>query len=227
MADALESELQSIQEKEERARFNQNSQQNEVLIESPNNLPLQIPEEVKSPEEIESEKIRSAEVERKRAEAAARYAALLDESRADYVPVAASNTEPEKEGLPWASILGVVASLAAIATAWWVWSLIQAPMSVEQMAESSRQIPVTQVVEPVPVAAATDNSVSFDNLPAEAQIIADVMEEGEVGVGSMQTPKLSHFTQMDEQSKVSMVELENKGLLIMELEDEIFENQWL
>ncbi len=227
LADVRESELQSIQEKDERARFNQNSQQNEVLIESPNNLPLQTPEEVKSPEEIESEKIRSAEVERKRAEAAARYAALLDESRADYVPVAASNTEPEKEGLPWASILGVVASLAAIATAWWVWSLIQAPMSVEQMAESSRQIPVTQVVEPVPVAAATDNSVSFDNLPAEAQIIADVMEEGEVGVGSMQTPKLSHFTQMDEQSKVSMVELENKGLLIMELEDEIFEDQWL
>ena len=33
LADALESELQSIQEKEERARFNQNSQQNEVLIE--------------------------------------------------------------------------------------------------------------------------------------------------------------------------------------------------
>ena len=219
LSDVLEQEYQTTHKEEESAALNKNPKQNEGVIQSP--------EDIKTPEEIEAEKIRSAEVERKRAEAAARYAALLDESRADYVPVAASNTEPEKEGLPWASILGVVASLAAIATAWWVWSLIQAPMSVEQMAESSRQIPVTQVVEPVPVAAATDNSVSFDNLPAEAQIIADVMEEGEVGVGSMQTPKLSHFTQMDEQSKVSMVELENKGLLIMELEDEIFEDQWL
>lgn len=227
LADALESELQSIQEKEEPARFNQNSKQNEVLIESPYNLPLETPEEVKTPEEIEAEKIRSAEVERKRAEAAARYAALLDETRADYVPVAASNTAPEKEGLPWASILGVVASLAAIATAWWVWSLIQAPMSVEQMAESNRQIPVSQVAAPVLVAAATDNSVSFENLPSEAQIIADVVEEGEVEVGLTQAPKLLHFTQMDEQSKVSMVELENNGLLIMELEDEIFEDQWL
>ena len=219
LSDVLEQEYQTTHKEEESAALNKNPKQNEGVIQSP--------EDIKTPEEIEAEKIRSAEVERKRAEAAARYAALLDESRADYVPVAASNTEPEKQGLPWASILGVAASLAAIATAWWVWSLIQAPMSVEQMAESSRQIPVTQVVEPVPVAAATDNSVSFDNLPAEAQIIADVMEEGEVGVGSKQTPKLSHFTQMDEQSKVSMVELENKGLLIMELEDEIFEDQWL
>ena len=226
-SDALESELQPKHEKEESATININSKQKKVLIDAPNISPLEAPEEVKTPEEIEAEKIRSAEVERKRAEAAGRYAALLDESRADYVPVAASNTEPEKEGLPLASILGVVASLAAIATAWWVWSLIQAPMSVEQMAESSRQIPVAKVLEPVSVAAATDNSVSFDNLPAEAQIIADVMEEREIEVGLTQVPKLSHFTQMDEQSKVSMVALENNGLLIMELEDEIFEDQWL
>ena len=198
-----------------------------VEVKSPAIDQLETPVEVKSPEEIEAEQIRSAEVERKRAEAAARYAALLDESRADFVPVANSNSETEKQGLPWASILGVVASLAAIATAWWVWSLIQAPMSVEQMAESSRQISVSQPVAPVAVASVADNSVSFDDLPAETQIIADVMEEGEVERATGKVTKLTHFTQMDEQSKVSMVELENKGLLIMELEDEIFEDQWL
>jgi hypothetical protein len=198
-----------------------------VEVKSPAIDHLETPVEVKSPEEIEAEQIRSAEVERKRAEAAARYAALLDESRADFVPVANSNSETEKQGLPWASILGVVASLAAIATAWWVWSLIQAPMSVEQMAESSRQISVSQPVAPVAVASVADNSVSFDDLPAETQIIADVMEEGEVERASGKVTTLTHFTQMDEQSKVSMVELENKGLLIMELEDEIFEDQWL
>ena len=179
-------------------------------------------------EELEAEKIRSAEVERKRAEAAARYAALLDESRSDYIPI--SNQVPEKEtkGLPWASILGVVASFAAIATAWWVWSLIQAPMSIEQVAEKSR-ISAASVTPVVAVSNSSVNNkeeslVELDELPTGSQLVADMIFNDNNPTSSVSLP---HFTNMDEQSKVSMVELENNGLVLMELEDEIFSNEWL
>lgn len=180
-----------------------------------------------SPEEIEAEKMRSAEVERKRAEAAARYAALLDESRSDYVPINKLMQEDKPKGLPWTSILGVVASLGAIATAWWVWNLIQAPASVEQIAESSRQVTRVQTLEtPAPVNI-VETTVAFEELPKEAQLIADiVLEEDELN-GLNANNDFPHFTQMDEQSKVSMVEMENNGLVIMELEDDIFDDQWL
>ena len=179
-------------------------------------------------EELEAEKIRSAEVERKRAEAAARYAALLDESRADYIPI--SNQVPEKEtkGLPWASILGVVASFAAIATAWWVWSLIQAPMSIEQVAEKSR-ISAASVTPVVAVSNSSVNNkeeslVELDELPTGSQLVADMIFNDNNSTSSVSLP---HFTNMDEQSKVSMVQLENNGLVLMELEDEIFSDEWL
>ena len=180
-----------------------------------------------SPEEIEAEKLRSAEVERKRAEAAARYAALLDESRSDYVPINKSVQEDKPKGLPWTSILGVAASIGAIATAWWVWNLIQAPASVEQIAEISRQTTVVSTIETPAPANTVEATVAFEELSEESQLVADlVLEEDEIN-GLTPNKDFPHFTQMDEQSKVSMVEMENNGLLIMELEDDIFDDQWL
>ena len=180
-----------------------------------------------SQEEMEAEKIRSAEVERKRAEAAARYAALLDESRADYIPISRPIQDNTTKGLPWTNILGVVASLAAIATAWWVWNLLQAPASVEQLAESNRQVPATVIIKTYVPKNMEETTVALEELPRESQLVADlVIDEGGLK-GIIQNNIFPHFTQMDEQSKVSMVEMENNGLLIMELEDDIFEDQWL
>ena len=175
-------------------------------------------------EELEAEKVRSAEVERKRAEAAARYAALLDESRADYIPV--SNQVPEKEtkGLPWASILGVVASFAAIASAWWVWSLIQAPMSIEQVAEKSRMSSAPAVAVANSPIIKKEKTIELGELSLGSQIVADMILNENKLTASIAFP---HFTEMDEQSKVSMVELENNGLILMELEDEIYSDDGL
>ena len=175
-------------------------------------------------EELEAEKVRSAEVERKRAEAAARYAALLDESRADYIPV--SNQVPEKEtkGLPWASILGVVASFAAIASAWWVWSLIQAPMSIEQVAEKSRMSSTPAVAVANSPVIKKEKTIELGELSLGSQIVADMILNENKLTASIAFP---HFTEMDEQSKVSMVELENNGLILMELEDEIYSDDGL
>jgi hypothetical protein len=38
---------------------------------------------------------------------------------------------------------------------------------------------------------------------------------------------MTHFSKMNDQSKISMVELENNGLLIMDLEDQFFEETQL
>lgn len=180
-------------------------------------------EKVLSPEEVVAEKIRSAEVERKRAEAAARYAALVDESRSDYIPPTTQKDTQSESQLPWAAILGLVASVAAIATAWWVWSVIQPPMTIEQVAENSRRN--APIVMPVMATVVQEEvGVSVESLPFDTQLIVEMLDEVESGT---KTTLMPHFSQMNDQSKISMVELENNGLVVMELEDQIFEDTQL
>jgi hypothetical protein len=52
----------------------------------------------------------------------------------------------------------------------------------------------------------------------------EMMVEGEAV--SPVTP-MTHFSKMNDQSKISMVELENNGLLTMDLEDQLFEDAQL
>lgn len=168
-------------------------------------------------EPTEEEKQRAAEIERKRAEAAARYAALLDESRADYVPIA-KPAESDRKRLPWASILGIVASMAAIASAWWVWTLIQTPVSIEQVVENTR---VTAPAAPVAVVTPKANTdIEITELSELQQLVLDELWST---AETESVSSLPHFTQMNERSKLSMVVLENNGLLVMEMEDEVFE----
>lgn len=188
-------------------------------------LPAPSPEEEKvlSAEEIAAEKSRAIEVERKRSAAAARYAALVDESRSDYIPPTTQKDTQSESQLPWAAILGLVASVAAIATAWWVWSVIQPPMTIEQVAENSRRntpivMPVTANVSP------EETGISVESLPFDTQLIVEMLDEVESGT---KTSLMPHFSQMNDQSKISMVELENNGLVVMELEDQIFEDTQL
>jgi hypothetical protein len=185
--------------------------------------PMEEEEVVLSAEEIALEKSRSAEVERKRAEAAARYAALVDESRSDYIAPTTQKDSKSESQLPWAAILGLVASIAAIATAWWVWSVIQAPITIEQVAENSRR----NVSDALPIAVSVvpeETGLLTESLPFDSQLIVEMMDEGEAV--SPVTP-MTHFSKMNDQSKISMVELENNGLLIMDLEDQFFEETQL
>lgn len=181
-----------------------NSQNSDPIVQEPNE------------DERAANRFRDMEIERKRAEAAARYAALLDESRADYVAVSAPVPEIKKESLPWATILGLAASVSAIATAWWVWSMIQTPMSIEQIAENSRG----SAKNPASIQAELQtNPIALETLPIEYQVVNDLISED---APKEQGVVLPHFKTMDEQSKVSMVVLENNGLLVMDLEDDLF-----
>jgi hypothetical protein len=119
--------------------------------------------------------------------------------------------------------LGLVASIAAIATAWWVWSVIQAPITIEQVAENSRR----NVSDALPIAVSVvpeETGLLTESLPFDSQLIVEMMEEGEAV--SPVTP-MTHFSKMNDQSKISMVELENNGLLIMDLEGQFFEETQL
>jgi len=186
-------------------------------------VPMAEEEVVLSAEEIALEKSRSAEVERKRAEAASRYAALVDESRSDYIAPTTQKDSKSESQLPWAAILGLVASVAAIATAWWVWSVIQPPITIEQVAENSRRNTSDALPNAVSVAP-KETGLLTESLPFDSQLIVEMIEDGEPV--SAVAP-MTHFSKMNDQSKISMVELENNGLLTMDLEDQLFEDAQL
>lgn len=118
--------------------------------------------------------------------------------------------------IPWSSLLGVVASLFAVAAAWFVWNQIQKPLTVEQR--------VARAVQSVPVAAAAvktspeKKELNIEALPASHQVIYDMIQEG-----TSADKHVMNFNQMPEQSRISSVELERNGLTVLDLEDQIFD----
>lgn len=118
--------------------------------------------------------------------------------------------------IPWSSLLGVVASLFAVAAAWFVWNQIQKPLTVEQR--------VAIAVQSAPVAAAAvktspeKKELNIEALPASHQVIYDMIQEG-----TSADKHVMNFNQMPEQSRISSVELERNGLTVLDLEDQIFD----
>ena len=118
--------------------------------------------------------------------------------------------------IPWSSILGVVASVFAVAAAWFVWNQIQKPLTVEQR--------VAKAVKSAPLIAKNNTEttkieqLNIETLPASHQVIYDLIQEG-----NQVDPNVMNFNQMPEQSKISSVELERNGLTVLDLEDQIFD----
>jgi copper chaperone CopZ len=117
--------------------------------------------------------------------------------------------------IPWSSLLGVVASLFAVAAAWFIWNQIQKPLTVEQR--------VARAVQSAPAAADVSASpekkeLDIEALPASHQVIYDMIQE----VTSTNKNEMN-FNQMPEQSRISSVELERNGLTVLDLEDQIFD----
>ena len=118
--------------------------------------------------------------------------------------------------IPWSSILGVVASVFAVAAAWFVWNQIQKPLTVEQR--------VAKAVKSAPLIAKNNTEttkieqLNIETLPASHQVIYDLIQEG-----NQIDPNVMNFNQMPEQSKISSVELERNGLTVLDLEDQIFD----
>jgi len=117
--------------------------------------------------------------------------------------------------IPWSSLLGVAASLFAVAAAWFVWNQIQKPLTVEQrVAKAVHAAPVTAAVQTSP----EKQELNIETLPASHQVIYDLIQEG-----SVQDKHSMNFNQMPEQSRISSVELERNGLTVLDLEDQLFE----
>lgn len=122
---------------------------------------------------------------------------------------------------PWASLLGLVATAVAVFGAYWVWTNIQKPTSVEDVVHNvSNQTPIGKrqsIVQPV-TTNSTPKQPEMVELTTEHELLSALL----VNKPNNQSEYLD-FVASDEPSKVSMVELEKKGFIVLELEDDLFD----
>ena len=115
--------------------------------------------------------------------------------------------------IPWSSVFGVVASLMAIASAWFIWNSIQKPMAIDEFIDKAIVVtPVSQNVAPAV------NSTE-ENLSPSDYIATNILEQAE----NTENEETFRFSDLSERSKVSAVELEKLGLTSLNLEDNFFE----
>ncbi|MGB1093923.1 MAG: hypothetical protein ACPG0L_04405 [Bacteroidia bacterium] len=122
---------------------------------------------------------------------------------------------------PWASILGLVATAVAVFGAYWVWNNIQKPASVEDVVQNvSNQTRLAEEkanIEPV-VNTPQSEQLEFYELTEEHEVLDAVLSNNtENKIGYLD------FVASEEPSKISMVELEKKGFIVLELEDHLFD----
>jgi hypothetical protein len=119
--------------------------------------------------------------------------------------------------IPWSSVFGIVASLMAVASAWFIWNSIQKPIAIDEFIDSKIAPIVSQVNTPSAVES-IDNTLSL----APADFIAnEIMTEAE---NPATAENNFNFVNLPEQSKISAVVLESNGLTTLELEDGFFED---
>ncbi len=117
--------------------------------------------------------------------------------------------------IPWSSVFGILASLMAIASAWFIWNSIQKPIAIDEFIDRTIA-PTVQVVAPVKnVTAAIELNLS----PSE-YIASSILEEAN---SPEETKNTFVFSNLSERSKVSAVELEKLGLITLDIEDGFFE----
>jgi hypothetical protein len=117
--------------------------------------------------------------------------------------------------IPWSSVFGILASLMAIASAWFIWNSIQKPIAIDEFIDKTIA-PTVQVVAPV-----SNETPSVElNLSPSEYIASSIIEEAN---SPEQTENTFIFSNLSERSKVSAVELEKLGLTTLDLEDGFFE----
>jgi hypothetical protein len=163
---------------------------------------------------------REAEMAFKRAQAAARYAALIEESKSPEIAISGIEPQPKSMSFPWTTVLGFVISFMAIASAWWVWQFIQKPLSVEQIATQTAQ-QQTAMVAPNQNTNETTNLESLSISDEDLNLIESIEEMRLWNTAMFTVP---NFVDMDEQSKISMVQLEANAVHVLTLESHIFES---
>ncbi len=124
------------------------------------------------------------------------------------------------EMIPWSTVFGMVASLMAVASAWFIWNSIQKPVAIDAM--------IDQAVVTTPVAVdnsinseVTEEGIQIDELTPSQQVTYELIGNSDES-NVLKTEKFD-FKKMSEKSKVSSVELEKNGLTVLELEDPIFD----
>ncbi len=122
--------------------------------------------------------------------------------------------------IPWSTVFGLVASLMAVASAWFIWNSIQKPIAIDAM--------IDQAVVTTPAAVQTaenveviEEGIQIDELTPSQQVTYEWVENPEDNKAS-KTQKFD-FKKLNEKSKISSVELEKNGLTVLELEDAIFD----
>ena len=117
--------------------------------------------------------------------------------------------------IPWSSVFGILASLMAIASAWFIWNSIQKPIAIDEFIDRTIA-PTVQVVAPI---SKETPSVELNLSPSD-YIASSIIEEAN---SSEQAENTFIFSNLSERSKVSAVELEKLGLTTLDLEDGFFE----
>lgn len=117
--------------------------------------------------------------------------------------------------IPWSSVFGVVASLMAIASAWFIWNSIQKPIAIDEFIDKTIA-PTVQVAVPT----SSQNIAVESNLSPSDYIATSIIEDANSADESV---PVFQFSELSERSKVSAVELERLGLTTLSLEDGFFE----
>lgn len=115
--------------------------------------------------------------------------------------------------IPWSTIFGIVASLMAVASAYFIWNSIQKPIAIDEYIDQTIAPKVSNSV----ITPNTQTTAQVEiNLPPADFIAADILDN--VSENSSTT----NFKNLSERSKISAVELEKAGLTVLNVEDEIF-----
>jgi len=124
--------------------------------------------------------------------------------------------------IPWASIFGVAASVVAVAAAWFVWNIIQKPVAIDDWADQNVVKTNKVQINVVPAANSTEKekveAFVAPSLDTDLGLVYDLVVEEDIPLH-----RNINFQELSEQGKVSSVELEKEGLLVLELEDDIFD----
>ena len=140
----------------------------------------------------------------------------IESATSSYEPVIEAKASI-MEMIPWSSVFGIVASLMAVASAWFIWNSIQKPIAIDEFIDSKITPMVSQVKAPVSV----DNVDKTLSLAPADFIANEILAEVE---NPSAVENNFNFVNLSEQSKISAVVLENNGLTTLELEDGFFED---
>lgn len=124
------------------------------------------------------------------------------------------------EMIPWSTVFGMVASLMAVASAWFIWNSIQKPVAIDALIDQA-VVANPAIVENPSNSEVIEEGIQIDELTPSQQVTYELIDNSYES-DALKSEKFD-FKKMSEKSKVSSVELEKNGLTVLELEDPIFD----